>query len=286
MSSRYENTPFNYLAFKASHNSYDQGVDLETQLGFDPADPSRDGCRGLELDLVQVDNGNEWEVRHVAGWRPPLGDPRRGNDLTRLLSGWLQELRRWCDARPGHDPVVVVLDLKTVDFRITTFPADFDRYLRAAGFDDDNLFTPADLVLLNWCWPTLGEMRGHCVFVLSGAEGIKSEYAKSDNPLCFADRSIGRGITKCPDFKKDPRVFVNIDCNGRFETTLDWCRRSTAMFVRVYYVNDERSWRQVRKAGANMLATDFLLGANWARIDGSAAAEVWTRVPGTPDSHS
>jgi len=280
--SQYEHTPFNYLAFKASHNSYDQGVDLEIQLSFDPADPSRDGCRGLELDLVQVGQGSDWEVRHSAGWRPPLGDPRRVNDKTRRLSEWLGDLRRWCDARPGHDPVVVVLDIKSVDFRIQTFPDDFDAALRAAGFNEDNLFNPSDLVLMNWSWPTLGEMRGHCVFVISGAEGIKSNYAKSHNPLCFADRYIGRGVTTAPNFKKDPRVFVNIDCNGRFETVLDWSRRHPAMFVRVYYVNDERSWREVRKAGANMLATDFLLGAPWARIDASTAPEIWAKVPGTP----
>jgi hypothetical protein len=282
MPSRHEDTPFNYLAFKCSHNSYDQGVDLETQLSFDPDNPAIDGCRGLELDLVQVDQGREWEVRHSPGWRPSLGDPRRADDPTRPFSAWLGDLRRWCDARPGHDPVVVVLDLKTVDWRIQTFASDFDRYLRNADFNEDNLFNPADLVLLNWKWPPLKEMRGHCVFVLSGAEDIKSKYARSANPLCFADRYIGRGVTKCPDFKKDPRVFVNIDCNGRYETTLDWCCRSTAMFVRVYYVNDPRSWKEVRKAGANMLATDYLLGTTWARISGSATPEVWARVPGTP----
>lgn len=282
MPSRYENTPFNYLAFKASHNSYDQGADLETQLSFDPADPSRDGCRGLELDLVQVGKGADWEVRHSPGWRPPLGDPRRQEDPTRSLAEWLADLRRWAAARPGHDPVVVILDLKTVDFRIASLPADFDAYLRAAGFSEDNLFTPAHLVLMDWHWPTLGEMRDHFVLVLSGAGEIKSNYARSQNPLCFADRYIGRNTTKCPDFTKDTRVFVNIDANGRFETTLNWCCRSPAMFVRVYYVNAERDWRAVRKAGANMLATDFLLGANWARIDGSAAPEVWAKVPGTP----
>jgi hypothetical protein len=280
--SRHEETPFNYLAFKASHNSYDQGVDLATQLSFNPAAPENDGCRGLELDLVQVDKGMDWEVRHSPGWRPSLHDDRRKDDPTRSLAAWLGDLRDWCDARPDHDPVVVVLDIKSVDFRIQTFPADFDGYLRAAGFHDDNLFTPADLVLMNWSWPTLAEMRGYCVLVLSGAEGIKSTYAKSRNPLCFADRYIGRNTSKAPDFKKDPRVFINIDCNGRFETALDWCCRHPAMFVRVYYVNDQRSWREVGKAGANMLATDFLVGAPWARIDAGAEPEVWTKVPGTP----
>jgi hypothetical protein len=282
-SPRHENTPFNYLAFKASHNSYDQGIGLADQLSFDPNNPSRNGCRGLELDLVQTEKGHEWEVRHVPGWRPPLGDPRRANDPTRSLSAWLGDLRSWSAANPGHDPVVVALDLKTVDFRISSFPADFDAYLRRANFNEaDNLFTPAHLVLMDWRWPELGELRNHFVFVLSGADGIKSHYAKGKDPLCFADRSIGRGTTKPPSFKNDPRVFINLDCHGRFETTLNWCCRHPAMFVRVYYVNDARGWKEVRKAGANMLATDNLAGAPWARIDGSASPEVWAKVPGTP----
>jgi hypothetical protein len=291
--SPFEQQPFNRLAFKASHNSYDQqsGPDLTAQLGFDPQQPGEWGCCGLELDLVQTTDRREWEVRHVGGWRPPLGDPRRRDD-THALSHWLGQLRQWGEAASTtHNPITVVLDLKEVRARNEQFADDLHGYLAECGFTPDCLFTPSDL----WSrtpgapdlvsaashpkgWPSLGDLRGRFILVLSGSVQQKRAYAKLEDAWCFADRWVPRNVDEPPDLSQDGRIFVNLDCAGRFGQRLNWACRHPALFVRVYNVNSERDWREVRAGGANMLATDALTGASWAHVCSDADVCEWGLV--------
>jgi hypothetical protein len=276
----YEQEPFNRLASKASHNSYDQGKGLADQLTFDLRDPAKYGCCGIELDLVQTQDRTEWEVRHVGGWRPPLDAKRRRTDPTKLLSEWLEELRSWSPGTKRRNPVTVILDLKEVHSRSDQLADDLHAYLEGCAFTPDRLFTPAELRGRppQSPWPSLGEMRDRFVLVLSGSAFQKQAYSKRKDAYCFTDRWVPRDTRDPPDTSNDAGFFINIDCAGMYGQRLDWACKHPALFVRVYNVNSKREWQEVLKRGANMLATDHLAGTDWARVGTDTSACEWRPI--------
>jgi hypothetical protein len=277
-----EQYPFNRLAFKATHNSYTYKQGLAEQLSFSSKDPAHCGCCGIELDIVQTVDRSEWEVRHSGGSRPSTGDARRRKDGTRYLSDWLHDLLVWSQAEnksKAHNPITVILDLKEVRSPSNEFPDALHHYLIKCGFTPDCLFTPSDLLgrsrpatnlveaaSLDGGWPSLEELRGQFILVLSGSPDQKRSYARREDAFCFADRWLPRDLRSSPDLSRDGRIFVNIACEGRYGQRLSWACEHPALFVRVYNVNSERDWQEVLKGGANMLATDLLTGTSWARV--------------------
>ena len=264
-----EDIPLNRLAFKGSHNSYEwvdkhPGTSLATLLEFDSGSPAEFGCRGLELDLVFVRRPgvpDEWEVRHEAGFRAPLGDPRRGDDHTKPFSFWLHQLRDWSAANPAHDPVTVVLDPK--DSGDDPFEAALDPYL--VQHLQAPIVRPSNV---SNGWPTLAQLRGQFIFVISGGGAQKKmAYAKRPDALCFVDRQAPPSKT-VPNADKDPRWFVNRSGVNTDKVLLDLGRRDSRLVVRVYDIKVERVWKKVLQRGANMLATDFMTGTLWATVSG------------------
>lgn len=267
-----EALPFNHLAFKGSHNSYEwvdehQGTSLATLLEFDPGKPAEFGCRGLELDLVYTrrrDTPDDWEVRHEDGYRPPLGHPKRwASDHTKPLSYWLRQLRKWGKADEQHDPITVVLDLK--DSGGIPLEQTLDPYLRK--------HLKASIVQPNEVregWPTLGELRGRWIFVVSGGSSDeKKTYAKLPDAMCFVDRDPGRAKT-VPNTDKDPRWFINWGAKNTRNIVLDVGRRSNRLMLRLYGIANERNWNDVLERGTNMLSCDFMTGTPWASVSGGA----------------
>jgi hypothetical protein len=261
-----DNLPLQQLGSLMLHNTYDREDFL------DPATRRIDlqavydhGIRGIELDLVKKANASEWSVSH-------------GEDFAagQLLSLYLDDLLQWQQATdPQNQPVVVYLDLKGDQKPEHRFPDELDAYLaKALGAarlwsPRDVLTWPGDLMqtLMARGWPTLGELRGKLVFVLSGNDGgAKQAYAASQRTrLCFTDSA---SFTKVSTHEGD-RVLLNGAWNvikdGAFADVTEWALRHRAILTRVYNVDGKLAWKKVARR-ANIVATDkaeLAEGAGW-----------------------
>ncbi len=95
---------YNEVTFKASHNSYDRDETTHEQLDFHHEDPSRCGCRGLEFDIWRHSDEKEkfFTVSHtqILTEGPPL-------------AWYLGLLLSWHLNNPGHDVILITLDIKS-----------------------------------------------------------------------------------------------------------------------------------------------------------------------------
>lgn len=258
---------YDAVCFKASHNSYQAASGR-------PQDPARwnfaamyaDGCRGFELDLYQCDpapggGGCEWSVSHEG---EILGDH------CWALGDYLRRMRDWSVATINHDPVFVVLDLKSVREPYTQFAEDFDSYLgNAMG---DRLVTPGhlraagdpDLVraVRNPAhgWPPVAAMLGKFIFCLSGTgKRSRGAYA-SHHPgerLCFTDMDLPEDVTFTQEtLEEGHQVVVNVPVGGLYWGK-NWLENNPGFLLRVYGLTPG-SWKWAKGKGPNILATDHI----------------------------
>lgn len=257
---------YNEVSFKASHNSYDRDETLVEQLSWSVEEPWNGGCRGLELDINQSDDGNYWSVGHVGGY----------DDKERQLSQFLSELKVWAEADPEHDVVTLYLDLKEVE---DGFEDDIDQYINQ--YLARPIYRPADLMreassvpqgALDYGWPTLNELRGKFIIVLSGDSDAKTKYADDDPRvrLCFADKD--RDQDEEPE--SNTRVFFNYDVSERDDDewgpVFEGQATNPASVCRGYVINEEDFWDDVLGAGCNILATDRVRDNDWAKVSSIA----------------
>jgi len=296
MSNSHDHRPYNEVGFKASHNSYDRtGLTLADQLATLPADPHRGGCRGLELDLHQTRGRFEWNVSHIT--------PLLSKNVA-PLHHFLAELKAWSEANPGHDVITVTMDIKRMRGDklswIEPFDAYVKRHLGAGRIFKPGHFLANDQQYLTQAvhergWPTLGELRGKFILVLSGAEKRKRAYAgfKPLRRVCFADRLI-TPFSKHPATGQGHRVFLNVKMTRLDEVggdeeedpTLEFefsPERINAVFERVvketrfvtrgFGLNNRSRWSRAQKLGVNIVATDEADGKSWAKVGREPFAE-------------
>ena len=267
---------WNACRFKASHNSYERDEDLHQQLHFDAAQPWQGGCRGLELDIWRHSDASHgtsvgyFTVAHSSPGNVPLA-----NHLGHLLSYHANE--------PGHDPVLVTLDIKSSGGSAAPFPAEIDAYL-GEWFDRTLVFRPADLrrrsrrgtlldVVRASGWPTIAMLRGRFVFVLSGTEAWKRRYAEATTnaSLCFADADVDddRPYEALAAQLPTNRVFLNLHLfSADFAVWKESVPRLRAdgYVVRGYVLDASGIWSKAIAAGVNALATDMVRGRTWAHV--------------------
>lgn len=165
---------YSRASFMATHNSYSGGGvgPITAQLEW--------GVRVLELDLHADDHGanHDFSIGHDhPGDRVAYG---RGNPSSSRLRDWLRAIVDWCERRPDHAPVAIVLDLKRkLDRRRQ---AELDCLLEEHL--GTRLFTPDDA-----ChgWPEIEKLRGRIMTVMSGDQLTRGEYAAGDQRCTFAE---------------------------------------------------------------------------------------------------
>ncbi len=274
--------PINEVAWKASHNSYDRdGHSLAAQLSHDPAEPHQHGCRGLELDIHQADGTREFWVAHT--WP--------GDAAHRIpFSKHLDDLAAWsAGVAHAHDPVTITVDLKKIRGKDGSWITILDDYLRA-HFDEDRIFKPghfaghgATLVAaVNALgWPTVEELQGKFLFVLSGTEKRKKEYAaQAFQRVCFADRKIA-WTSVPPSASVGNRVFLNFALKslswlddvddgtggiGDADDMFDHIVNRTRYITRGYGLNKQNIWKSANQLGVNICATNETAGKKWAKV--------------------
>ena len=261
----YDDIPYHYAQFKASHNSYAKHELFIDQLSVE-SKKGEVGCRGLELDLHRNGQGDEWSVSH---------DGEYSGDQKKQLLTYLWALDKWADDDPDHDPVTLHLDIKTGG-NVATGADALDDYLREY-LGEERIFSPGDLMgggtdLVAEAmkgWPTLGDLRGQFVICVTGNKAWKKAYSemKLKSRLCFSDFDL-QVTDKAPDTTTGTRVFANIGYSAAVDQAprLMWLREQRGFVSRVYNTNQAESWTKVRKAGGNVIATDKIRGCSFASV--------------------
>jgi hypothetical protein len=180
------------------------------------------GVRSFELDVWSDPDGGNYARRPLldsVGGDPETGIAELEEPGLKVLhiaqidaesTCWtfiecLQQLKRWSDAHPLHAPIMVMIEIKDIDFfgtaeyvPITPWVAadydNLDREIRSV-FPPDRLVTPDDVqggystleaAVLAKAWPTLAESRGKFLFTSCNclaADRQRKDYIRADGSL-------------------------------------------------------------------------------------------------------
>jgi hypothetical protein len=161
--------PFVDSSFRATHNSYEGGSRRTIVEQLDA------GVRFLELDFHDNDFAGQGDYR-VGHDEPGDGVAHgNGNPDTDYLIDWLGVIQRWSRNHPQHAPITLALDVKDDltdqnDAAHGNMAAMNDRLLAVFG---TRLFRPDQLGAV---WPTIDELRGRVIVVVSGNKGNRLLY--------------------------------------------------------------------------------------------------------------
>ena len=264
-----DSRPYQSVKFKASHNSYERDErPVTVQLAWTRREGHRHqgGCRGLEIDLRESPNLFAWSVHH---------DEYQGRADAQFTE-YLRHLRAWSVFEGRHDVITIILDLKARARDRRQFPrwldATIDEFLGR-----ERVFTPAELqgeatslvsgAMANG-WPSLEELRGRFILVLSGDEQTKASYARSSRGrLCFADQRL-RESDQLPSVASGNRVFFNLNATEDWSwgDRLQWFAQQPGFVTRAYVANSAELWNRLLAADVNMLTTDKVRNHPWARV--------------------
>ena len=259
---------YNEVAMKAAHNSYQRDETLTQQLEWNPAQPFQAGCRGVELDISQSNDGGAWSVGHKDSYDPHY----------RQLSQFLSELAVWFRQNRRHDPITVHLDLKHV---VGDFPRKLDDYIRAhlqVGIVTA-VYRPGELMgnepnlaagAQKNGWPTIDQLRGKFLFVVTGGAQAKDRYSRTAprERLCFADKDVSDTDRNVPN--SDACVFFNYnlytDHRGTWGPVFRRMAGSRKHIIRGYVLDGDTLWNAALSNGCHVLATNKVRNYSWARV--------------------
>ncbi|HEV7703914.1 MAG TPA: Ca2+-dependent phosphoinositide-specific phospholipase C [Gemmatimonadaceae bacterium] len=256
----YRTLRYDCAVFKEIHNTY-SGDDnrwertLERLASDEGAPP-----RGVELDLHQsVKTPFEWCVTHMGDYNDSADD---------CLRRYFDDLSEFAKAYPEHNPIHVLLDLKSSRGSGALLAQDLDPYI-LKSFDRKQLFTPADLcergsgsvqkVATTYGWPFVSELVGRFIFSLSGDdEKKKLQYAKTtpSERLCFADQGYFTTPVRPP--KDSDQIVVNCEYfdGPTVGKALEWVVKRPGLLTRGYYVDNPERWDSARKVAINLIAME------------------------------
>ena len=244
------------------------------------------GCRGLELDIAQSDDGKDWSVEH---------DDDYFSDPEKQLAKYLAELNTWSADNPNHDVITVHLDLKKTNYQsdTSTFPEEIDQYIRS-NFDPVKIFTPRDLMgrkvsLADGAksngWPKLKDLDSKFIFCLTGndvrsLEQLAKKHYATNLPkerLCFTD------LRKKRDEQPNPSRTIyfnyNFDDGTGKVSNKNWTKiiekfaGRDDVITRTFGLNDRKKWQRALESGFNILVTDKI-DESWAKVAKSSPFKV------------
>jgi hypothetical protein len=203
-------TKFSGLSGVGSHNTYQIDVHPNWTHFVNALDS---GVRQVEID-VWLSSGT-WEVSHdnpLASSNKCVHDPHTYADLysgdrNGHLYSCLENLRLWSEHNPGHDPVIVKIEMKdgfwdqVSPFRPSLNPEHFDDTL-ASFLGSVRIFTPADLMTGTHlaeppampyetlddaaaadAWPTVNALKGKFIVLLirgTAEFGVLSDFSDQE----------------------------------------------------------------------------------------------------------
>ena len=265
----YEDLRYNEVRQTSSHNAFQRFEGIYDQVVYWRV-------RSLEIDLhrgkpFRDSRKKDWYVYHVA-----LIDPDTSVDR---FSGFLQICGGIQRAMPRHEVMTVFLDVKD-PFHKTASASQSAAVLDGLLIDalgEDHIYRPRDLLarepgagslqeaVAAQGWPTLEELRGKFVFVVTGGEDELATYANSktaNERVAFLSTSVSRAGDVPAEHDI---VFYNMSGeNVRFARNV----QAAGLVSRAYYVDNKERWRSAIDHDCHHIATDHVN----TRVDG------WSRT--------
>ncbi|MBY9009203.1 MAG: hypothetical protein KGD74_05000 [Candidatus Lokiarchaeota archaeon] len=160
--------PYHKAFFKTSHNSFNMSI--RKQLNH--------GVRGLEYDIHddRIQEINDFEVYHL----PKHVDTAinvDGNPGDLLLSNWFSLLKDWSDEQNNeHAPITLFIELKDCIVDANNEPSELYGIKKLNKVINDTLspnylYTHSDFRKNNHLWPTVRELKGRIIIVLTSYWG-------------------------------------------------------------------------------------------------------------------
>jgi len=308
-----DNLPLNHIQVIGSHNSYKQAIDpplwqmlkktnAKLAAGIDYShisilDQLTMGLSNLEIDIYADTKGGKYA--HPQGLDMEKGQPGvqpydpekqmlepgfkifhiqeidfRSHYLT--LKSCLQDMKKWSDAHPGHNPIFITMNAKdqAIDRPGYTIPEKFtpevfaqlDKVIQEE-LGQDKLITPDQVrgkhnslesAVLKGHWPKLKEAKGKFLFILDENDEKRTIYIK-DHPslkgrVLFANAEPGTpeaAILILNDPKKDSAKIQALVKKGyiirtRADANTEQARK-----------NDRTQFELACQSGAQIITTDY-----------------------------
>lgn len=315
-----DGVPLNHVQVIGSHNSYKKAIDPKLFKLLQKTDSAaiakidyehisltaqlNMGLRNLEIDVYADTAGGKYAHPKGLTWAPgqPPYDTEgimnkpgfkvfhiqdidyRSNCPTFALC--LQELKKWSDAHPGHNPVFITMNAKDEPMKRPGFtvpdkftPAIYDKLDKeiADNLGLNHIITPDDVrgkystleeAVLHQNWPSLKKAKGRFIFLLDEPAPKNLEYVKGHpslkGRLLFINAQPGT-----------PEAAICVRNNARTQQA-----EITALVKKGYIVrsradsdteearvNDKSSFEAAMRSGAQIISTDYYLKSTHFKSD-------------------
>jgi len=252
----YEALPYDRLQQKSVHNAYQRKESLSDQLEVYQ-------LRSLELDIFPSKRGQrapamDWFVYH---------SPSDQKSSVNFLSDGLDVLKKFHDEDPNHEVITVFMDIKAPFQSDGHLAEDLDQLLRSSL--GSMLWSPSDLMarcpesftLQNSVqkaacdWPSLQELRGRILFVLTSAPIL--DYVLNGSKATQRAAFIAPQITSVTAIENFPfAVFFNMEKSVALRGEVLQGLRQRNLIGRTWDVNDARTWKSLASLPIQHIATD------------------------------
>lgn len=259
----YAGLRYNDVRQKSVHNAFQRSEGIYDQVLYWRV-------RSLEVDIHSSGHpfatcpDDDWLVFH--GWTDPLSSVLTLDEVLQICVGVQRAI-------PDHEVITLFVDIKN------GFPSSTSNDRSWARFDalldqhlGGHLYRPADLLARAAAgtlrdaaqeigWPTLSELRGKFLVVLTGSELQLQHYIVA--PDTAGDRAafLSRNITLPGHIgAHDDVVFYNMDSD---HVALAYMVGEQGFVSRAYYIDDVDKWNQALGASCHHIATDMVN----ARVD-------------------
>jgi len=250
---------YNEVQQKSVHNTFQRSEGTADQFLYWRV-------RSMEVDVHHKDPlgnsipGGDWSVHH--DWYDPISTVSR-------LSQFLQTIRGLQRLNPKHEVITLFIDIKD-PFPISPTARHGAKALDALlrhELGPSRIYTPGRFVrrargatslreaVEKRGWPTLRQLRGKVIVVLTGSPTQLEHYATS------TEAALGRtAFVSCPVDAAShvpgngDQIFFNI--NGEKNMALVGRAHQAGFVTRAYYVNSKQLWNGAAAASCHHLATD------------------------------
>ena len=160
--------PYHKAFFKTSHNSYEHSI--REQLNK--------GVRGLEYDIHddKIQELDDFEVYHLQNHYDVMLNVD-GNPNDYLFLNWLKIIKEWSNEQNNeHAPITLFIELKDSIVDSNNKPDElygikkFNKIL-VESISLDKLYTYKNFRENNFQWPTVRELKGRVIIVLTSYWG-------------------------------------------------------------------------------------------------------------------
>ncbi|WP_374949159.1 phosphatidylinositol-specific phospholipase C1-like protein [Mucilaginibacter sp.] len=305
-----DNTPINQVQVIGSHNSYKKAIDPKlfkllqksdslamTKIDYEHISLTQQldmGLLDLEIDVYADTAGGKYAHPKGLDWAP--GQPAYDTEKLMTKPGFkvfhiqdidyrsncatfalcLQELKKWSDTHPDHNPIYITMNTKDEAMKRPGFtipdkfnPAIYDKLDKeiADNLGFDHVIRPDDVrgkyktleqAVLHKNWPALKQAKGKFIFLLDEPAPKNLEYVKGHPSLkgrvLFINARPGTpeaAIYVLNDAKKQLAEISALVKKGYIIRTRADSDTQEAR------LNDKTSFEAAMRSGAQIISTDY-----------------------------